>query len=400
MDSVIGYGKNQLLDRWDSLVAPMRIEYLVWSPKGGKEGSAEPTCAGAGRFEGAAIMFSGSYGGKIGKVLTDVSTSDYHVLSFNFLLRSWQTSPPYITDPSNVRTGVLATLIPANAPSGRTTLTATLSDNGSIKIFLGGFDNASGGTQILSMGGVEIDVWAQIDIELFIHPTEGYVKLHRDGGLVSSILDVDTSSPLFDTVNPVTQFTLNQPATFIGRFDEIYLQDGSGTANNSYLGRVHIKPDVSRSLTDDSDFTGDVISISEGHPTIPPSRFALRVVDENTRTGHRDCIMIPDNTKGVHNGDETVMEATNVGQKLLINGPASDLIVCMQVSLNARKTSADSTQYKFISRAGGVDFELDEVVSAVNDYEIKTGIFNEDPRDGTAWDLTKLLDFDWGIKKV
>lgn len=396
MDSVSSYGKNQLIDRWDSVIPPMRVEYTVWSPKGAVVGSILPACTGAGRFDGSAIIFSGSYGGKLSKILP-ASDSKFHVLSFNLLLRSWETSPEYQIDPTNPRVGILATLVPGNGPKGRTTMTMTLSDGGAISIYLGGFKNSIGGFHVTGMAGIQIDKWVQIDVELFIDPDVGFCRVYQDGELMNEALLVDTQTPLFDLNNPVGLMTLEQPGNFQGRFDGIYLQDGSGNQNTSYMGRVHIVHDLARGFTGDTDFV-DAGGVSEGHPSIHLTTTELRVEDDE-RIGNRSCRMVPDNEVGVFQGDKKVMNADTSGQRLVINGPADVGTKAIQISINARKTSADVTQYKFIAVADGLDFEQ-ELESVNNTYEIRTSIYNEDPRDGTAWDQTKLLDFDWGIKKV
>ena len=399
MDAVTGYGKDQLLSRWDGVLGSMRVEYSVWSPKGALEGTDEPSCTGAGRFTSEAIVWAKSYGGFISKVLPP-STSDFHIISFNLLLRSWTTTPKFVTDPTNVRTGVLATLTPEAGPSGRTTLTLALSDTGVLTVFLGGWELFVGGSEVLSFGGVKIDEWMQIDVALKIGTTDGFVKMYHEGIQVAETNPMDTKSLIFDTVTPVGSFSLRQPATFQGRFDEIFIQDGSGTTNNEHLGRVHVKRDLARALDPITNFV-DGGGVQATRPLVEqPKTGALQVINE-IRVGNRSCKLsdIDLETPGVFKGDEEHMESSNSGDRLVVNGPADAGTLALQVSVNSRKTSSDDTSYEFIAKTNSQEFPQD-LVSVTDSYDISTTIYNSDPRDDSVWDQTKLIDFNWGIKKV
>lgn len=406
IDAMASYGIDQILERYDSLQGGINMMYRNWSPKGSVEGNSEPACAAAGRFGGAALTFATSYGSFVQKTLP-ASNSDLHILSFNFLYRNAATSPTF-SPTDGTRAGVLACMIPGTGPTGRTSLTLAMDDNGGVSVLLGGYVNNLGGARIGGGRGFSIDKWAQITVELKIGVTDGYVKIYVENTAIlgSYIMDlvfdsglIDTQAEMFDLNNPFGALRLAQPGNFQGRFDEVFVQDGLTSSNNAFLGKVHVKSNHNGIFSPGTDFANEG-GIQNNHPGAKsPESLALQVIDEE-RVGNRSCemVLIPSQSVGVHRGDASFMESKSPGDRLVVSPGFDEGILSVQVSINSRKTTAATTSYQFLADKSGQEF-LAGSASTSSTYSVDSHVFDSDPDDGSFWTLTKASSYRWGLKK-
>jgi hypothetical protein len=83
------------------------------------------------------------------------------------------------------------------------------------------------------------NMWYYVEFKATIHPTSGSVELRINGQTIASATNVNTRN---STANQITKITYG---AFIFswdgiRLDDLYINDGTGTSNNDFLGDVRV----------------------------------------------------------------------------------------------------------------------------------------------------------------
>jgi len=387
MDSCDNFGSGQHLRRWDGHLSPIGYGMKEWIPF--------PFCFSAdqGRSFGSCINFFGSFNGFVSKALPQ-SISKYHVVSHNLLVRTWGLSPGQLPDPNDPKFGVAVSARGAIATGQNTTWSVILGNNGQLSAKLKGFGSLTNvGTTVATsaLGVIRLDGWAQIEVEFFVDPTVGFLRIYVEGSLVADSGLIDTETTIEDPNEPVGEVIYRQPGVFQGRMDEFYVLDDLGTSNTSRLGRVTVRL-VPSSLVD-NDFTG-AGTTNNPSPSVPPRFGACPSGDKSAKVNDSNFLALA-------LGDSNQVSSNTVGDRVT-HSPSSPFgtPIAVQVSGDCRKTSAASTEIKLIGRKASTDHDGSITHQVFTTYKLFSEVFNEDPSDNTSWTSAKFTAIDWGIRKI
>lgn len=378
MDSVASYGKGEILDRWDGMASPMRVNYDGWVEE-------LKSCKSYGRFgNGSALMFSNSYGAFVSKQLT-TSSDKLHIVSANVFIKGWRTGEDQEVDEDNVKRGVVMSTRPGIGGS-RTTWSLIMGDDKTISLRIGGHVSLPElGVEIISpVQAIVLEEWKQLAVEINI--LSGIAKIYVEGFEVGA----GSFSPddLPDQSSPVDEVIFSQPYTFVGRFDTMLVMDGSGSVNNSYLGPIGIIFNVLVGGTNDFEQVQDGITL-DIKPNVP-DQFKKCCV------GDRSCRESESNTTPVRNSESGYL-STTIGD-IFTQVPGITNTFAVQVTAVTRKGSADSTGFTFTSDNGS---SIEEGIShfPALAYKAVSHVFNTDS-EGNVWDTVGAGNSEFGIKHI
>ena len=339
------FDANGILYKYDGRLSPMVIR------------------ESAGRFGGTNCLgTTGSFGGFVSKQL-ETSSSKYHVVAAAIQVDNFITSAA----------SRIMWARPGN-PSGSTytTWTLTVEDNGVLRVRTGGstvLDNV-GTVRIQSPSGVfTSSVYHFVEVELFIDPVVGFVRLWVDGINVVEVVDVDNTSWFDDIDTPVDEIGLTQPSIWSCRFDDIHVLDDSGTVNTTRIGdaRVHL-------LLPFED--GNTIQFT------PDSGDNLTSVNETIADGGVSFV----ETGTIGNKDIYSLADTAIGE-----------VFAVQPLALSTKTTSQSVTGSVIANNGLADFVAFSGPVPV-DYKYMHGVFNTNPSTGLVWSATAINQLQWGYK--
>jgi len=220
--------------------------------------------------------------------------------------------------------------------------------------------------------GLVLNTWYWIEFKVLCNGTTGTYEVRVGGVNKLSGTGANTKAGSNNFHN-VVQFVVG-PATGRCRYDDIYILDGSGSANNDFLGNrkvVALFPNA-----DVGGYTDFTCSSGSTH-------YAL--VDENPVNDDTDYV--EDGTSG-HKDLWDYPSLTGTGST--VNG--------LEVHTMAKETDAQSMTLNTLIKSGATeDAGTGEVVGAMS-YRSVRRISETDPDTGVAWTTTGVNAAQFGIK--
>jgi len=211
--------------------------------------------------------------------------------------------------------------------------------------------------------------WRYIEVKVVCSDT-GSVIVRVDEGVKLTLSSVDTKAGS-NSYHTTFRFlgTSNNVLT-TPHFDDMYCCDGSGSANNDFLGNtrvVAIRPDAA----------GDSTQLT------PSAGANYECVDEEL------C-----------DDDTTYVESLTVGHKDLYGTDAAltGVILGVQVNTDCRETDASSFDLKTVCKSDTTeDADAGQAIGST-DYVTKTRVLEEDPHTSAAWVAADVNAAQFGLE--
>jgi len=219
--------------------------------------------------------------------------------------------------------------------------------------------------------GLTTTTWYYIELKVVCNDTTGSYEVRVDGGNVLSASSVDTKAGGNTYHN---RFQMVGQGSGQCRIDDIYILDGSGSANNDFLGKrrvVGLFP------------TSDVTSYRDFTCSSGSDHYAL--VDENPV-----------------NDDTDYVEDATAGHKDLWNHSAlsgtGTSIAGIQINTMVRETDATSVGLYSLIKSGTTESTGTSEVIASATYRNLGRISETDPDTGVAWTVAGLNAAQFGVQ--
>ncbi len=231
------------------------------------------------------------------------------------------------------------------------------------------YDRSGAQLEITSGLGWTSGTWKYVECKI-VCDVSGSYTVKVDGVIKLSGSAVDTRPAVGQDYNSSFQLQASQASAGNVHIDDLYCCDGSGTANNDFLGNVRveaIRPDAA----------GDSTQLT------PSAGNNYECVDEE-----------------VCDDDTTYVESVTIGQKDLYGTDAaiSETIFGVQANTDCRETDASSFDIKTLCKSGGN--ESADVGQAIGgtDYVTKTRILETDPADSNPWTASGINAAQFGLE--
>lgn len=215
-----------------------------------------------------------------------------------------------------------------------------------------------------------ISAWHYVEWKVKIDPSTGTYEVRVDGVNVLSGTGANTRNTANSTAN---QALINSLGGFTLTFDDLYILNTSGSANNDFLGECRIFTSLP---------TGDDASFKQWTPSTGTSHFAN--VDDNPP-----------------NDDTDFNSSATVGQIDLFTFPSispTGSIACVQTVLTARKDDAGTRQICEECRSGSTNYDGANTFTMNSTYGMFREIRETDPATSAAWTLSGLNAAEFGAK--
>lgn len=220
------------------------------------------------------------------------------------------------------------------------------------------------------IGSITGGSWHYIEVKVF-HSTSsaGILQLGVDGTYTAESTGIDWyyEGLAFELGGTLSQFV------DYASIDDLYIADGTGTVNNTFLGPtevVTLYPDGNGNSSDllgsDADYTDNYLLVDENPPD-----------DGTTYVG-----------SGVEGEKDTYTFDDMTG-----TGSVSGLIV----SANAKKTDTGSKFIRPVARLSSTDYTSD-TKSLSETYGPAESVFDENPDASAAWTITTVNAAEFGIE--
>jgi hypothetical protein len=213
-----------------------------------------------------------------------------------------------------------------------------------------------------------------------VHSATGSYEVRLNGSNILSASGVDTTSTTNNYANQISFFhRATNALTGFGAgtsvdIDDVYVCDGTGSANNDFLGDVRVDAFLPNGNGNSSQLVG-----SDGNST---DNYLL--VDESPATDNTDYV----ESSTVSNKD-TYSFANMAHTPATING--------VQINLQAVKTDAGFRSMQPVIRSGGSD--TDGAARALGtSYLILSEIAETDPNTAAAWTQSGFDNAEFGAK--
>lgn len=224
-----------------------------------------------------------------------------------------------------------------------------------------------------------LNTWYYVEIKATIHDSTGSYEVHVDesvfGGLSASGVDTrNGGTGQWDRVS-----IIGATGTTDHDFDDFYVCDGSGSANNDFLGDSKVQ-----TLLPQTDATA-AGSNADFTPSTGSDHGAL--VDEASP-----------------NGDTDYNSSSNAGDIDTYNYPSMSLtgtIRGVQVVPYAEKTDAGARTVSVVARVGGTDYVHSTAFALTTSYKHYAGpaqIFEENPNSSSAWLAADVNGAEFGLE--
>lgn len=231
--------------------------------------------------------------------------------------------------------------------------------------------NGAGTTLGTSTTTLTAGVFTYIELKVTINNTTGIATLKMNGSQEFAVTGVDTQQ---SGTAQWTGFGLGPSnSTFLATFDDVYVLDGSGAANNDFLGDIRVDSHVPTGAGATTGFT-------------PSAGANWQNVDDTT----------PDDDT-TYNETGTVNAIDSFGCTDLI--PTGSGIKFIEVMLRAKKTDAGTAELATLIRHGGVDYAgTPQALST--DYNYYSQVYDQNPDTAAAWTETSFEAAEFGYKKT
>jgi hypothetical protein len=227
------------------------------------------------------------------------------------------------------------------------------------------------------------DAWHYVEMKVTIHGSTGHVEVHVDGVEVIHAGDLDTQTTANATVDSVSLRNLipivvdgaaqTSPSNYVPiLFDDFYICDASGAANNDFLGDVRVEQLLPDGAGNYAQFDG----VNTGTH--------VAAVDE----------------AGLHDGDTTYIYSPTVDDidtftcANLSTSPAT--VLGVQACVVARKDDASSRSVATVIRHNSTD--AFGTGTSLGDTYVHLLTMHETAPDASAWDATKVNACEVGAK--
>lgn len=251
--------------------------------------------------------------------------------------------------------------------AGSTQIGARLNSDGTFSVVRGGTVLGTTSFSILA------NTYYFLELKVVIHPSSGSFDLRINGVSRVSASGVNTRSTSNSTAN---QIKLAGSNAVTNDFDDTYILDGTGSANNDFIGDVRIQALLPSGNGNYSQFVG-----SDGNST---NNYLL--VSETT----------PDD-------DTSYVESSSVGDKdtyafsNLSGSPGT--VFAIQTVICGRKTDAGSRSIARVIRSGSTD-EDGATVALPDNYVYLLQASELDPNTSAAWTPSGVNNAEFGFKNA
>lgn len=233
----------------------------------------------------------------------------------------------------------------------------------------------NGNSASTSAGLFTGSVWQHVEMRLVMSDTVGVMEIRRNGILVASLTGIDTKP---SGVTSLTGFRVEADSNFqFHLIDDLYILDGTGSDNNSYLGDTRIT--VLRPKADG--LVNNFVAVGAA------SNF--EAVDEH-----------------LHDGDTTYVEAGVVGARESYDnksfsevGISPGDIFGVQAVNAVVKTDAGGINYLDNMVVAGVVYDNGvDVIATSGLYKMTTFARDTDPSDDAGWTEAKVASVGSGLE--
>jgi len=222
----------------------------------------------------------------------------------------------------------------------------------------------SSGTLLGSGGLASQDIWTCIEMRVLVDNSSGIVQVRQDGAAI-----IDYSGDTQATAN-ADLGRIDVGRGMRGYYDDIAINDTSGSRNNSWIGRGGIVLGEVAGAGTHTDFTPSAGANYECVDEIPPNDDTDYV--ESDTVGHQDTYAL---------------------QALPV---AAGEISAVQWIARAKLDAAGSGNFQRLLRHDGVDYNGGDLAVDVS-YQYFTEIFDEAP-DGSEWSIAKVNALEIGME--
>lgn len=251
---------------------------------------------------------------------------------------------------------------------GAVQFTFSWSTSGTILAHRGDFVTLLG----TSSAGVSIGSFFYVEFKVAIHDSTGTVHVRINGTEVLALTGQDTKATA----------TAGWASVEIGAFadafngpfaiDDLYIADGSGSANNDFLGPIRVKTIFPDGAGNSTDFT-------------PSAGLNYQNVDEASTDGDTTY-----NSEGTA-GDHDTYTFGAVGVTGTVRG--------IQTNLMVRSDGAGSETIRPKIRIGLTDYS-GTTVGITTSYTDSREVFQVSPATSTTWTVTEIDGAEFGIELV
>lgn len=230
-----------------------------------------------------------------------------------------------------------------------------------------------------STATIALNTYTYVEMRITFHDTAGVVQVRLNGTLVLDLSGIDTQQTANASANRIRLGNHGTGGTFTfgtEDIDDVYVCDGTGTVNNTFLGDCRV--DVLRPTADGAN--------SAWTPSTGTSHFAL--VDETTPNDDSDYLST--STAGVRDtqalGDLPSM---------------TDMVVAgVQQCVSARKDDAGTRQMKGVLKSGGTTQAGSVTHTLTTSYRYYRQITETDPATSAPWTEAGVNALESGVENI
>lgn len=236
--------------------------------------------------------------------------------------------------------------------------------------------NGTAGTSLgsTSAGLFTVGIWHYIEVSATIHNSTGAFIVHYDGVEVLNLSGVDTTQTANNNADSVVFGMDGGGFAFQGGvwYDDIYILDGNGATNNTFLGEVHVECRYPNGNGAHSDFVGSDANSTDNY----------LLVDEAQPN---------ENTDYVQSGSVSAMDTYEYQDLVATVGN----VYGVQAIPRARKTDVGAREIAVVSRDSGGTEDVSASHVLTTDYQYFPEIYEEDP-DGNPWTISSFNSNQFG----
>lgn len=221
-----------------------------------------------------------------------------------------------------------------------------------------------------SNNSVQLAVWQHVEVKVILSDTVGEVTIRINGNVVLSLTGIDTKNGGTKTVLEGIRFWADFQAAGI-RFDDLYLCNGAGTVNNTFLGDCSVQTIFPNGDGASSQWVG-----SDGNSV---SNYAL--VNETT----------PSTANYVESGTPGNIDTYAYGDL-----PAGSVKGVVHRSY-AAKSDTGPQSFRQTARIGGVNYPGSDVALGTG-YGVTTRVLETSPATSAAWSVSEVNGAEFGVE--
>jgi hypothetical protein len=234
--------------------------------------------------------------------------------------------------------------------------------------------NSTGTVIATGTTALNLNTFYYIEVKAFANGASGTCELHLNGAAEIASTVGNFGSTAFDTVRLAFQTNASNPTTFFNEFDDLYVVDTTGAANNTFLGDFHVYTLFPSADGAHTDYT----------PSAAGSHFSK--VNEQSPDG--DTSYVSDATVG--HRDSYAFDDLPV---------LAGAVFGVQTNLYARKDDVAARQIAAVARPGSTDRD-GATVTLGTTYAVFSEIRETNPDTSAAWTIGDVNASEFGVKTV